>query len=126
MDLWREKFADCSDWIEAALQYTGGTHTLSDIEDGVEAGHFQLWPGKRAVIVTEIVVYPRLKACQFFLAGGDLDELKEMVPCVEAWAKDLGCTRMTLAGRRGWERSFLKGLGYVPKWTVLGKELQNG
>ncbi len=57
------------------------------------------------------------------VAGGNLDELKSMRPVIESWAKQLGCARVTLAGRKGWEKTFLKDEGYEPKWFMLSKEL---
>jgi len=109
--------------VEAALEYSGGTHGIEDIAEGLKSGRFQLWPADNSVIVTEIIVYPRLKNLHFFLAGGDLDELRLMQPLVESWGKDMGCTRVSLAGRKGWEKTFLKDRGYTPKWFVLGKDL---
>jgi hypothetical protein len=109
--------------VEAALEYSGGTHGIEDIAEGLKSGRFQLWPADNSVIVTEIIVYPRLKNLHFFLAGGDLDEIRLMQPLVESWGKSMGCTRVSLAGRKGWEKTFLKDRGYKPKWFVLSKDL---
>ena len=38
----------------------------------------QLWQGPRGCIVTEIVVYPRKKVLNLFLAGGELDQIVDM------------------------------------------------
>jgi len=122
MDTFAE-LARCRQWIEAALEYAGGTHTFNDIAAGVLGGRFQLWPNKNSAVVTEIVVYPQLKDLHYFLAGGNLDELKQMRPVIEDWGKSVGCTRVSLAGRRGWEKTFLKDEGYEPQWFVLAKEL---
>lgn len=113
----------CRKWIEDALQYAQGTHTFNDIAAAVLSDRFQIWPSNNAVVVTEIVVYPQLKDLHFFLAGGNLDELKAMRPIIESWGKSVGCTRVSLAGRKGWERTFLKDEGYKPNWFVLSKEL---
>ena len=109
--------------VEAALEYSGGTHNFDDIVEMVQCNQLQLWPAKDSVVLTEIIVYPRLKNLHYFLAGGDLDELSRMRPMIESWGKSLGCTRVTLAGRRGWQKSFLKDEGYSPQWSVLAKEL---
>lgn len=109
--------------VEAALEYSGGTHNFEDIIEMVEKQQLQLWPAKDSVVLTEIIVYPRLKNLHYFLAGGDLDELSRMRPLIESWGKSLGCTRVTLAGRRGWAKTFLKDEGYSPQWSVLAKEL---
>jgi len=109
--------------VEAALEYSGGTHGIEDIAEGLKKGRFQLWPADDSVVVTEIIVYPRLKNLHFFLAGGDLDELRLMRPLIESWAKSMGCTRVSLAGRQGWAKTFLRDEGYKPKWFVLSKDL---
>jgi hypothetical protein len=109
--------------VEAALEYSAGTHTIDDVAQGILDGKLQCWEGKESIIITEIVVYPRLKDLHYFLAGGDLDEISHMEPIVTAWGKSLGCTRVSIAGRKGWQKSFLKERGYEPKWSVLSKEL---
>jgi hypothetical protein len=109
--------------VEAALEYSGGTHNFDDVTEMVEKQQLQLWPAKDSVVLTEIIVYPRLKCLHYFLAGGDLDELSRMRPLIESWGKSVGCTRVTLSGRKGWQKSFLKDEGYSPQWSVLAKEL---
>ena len=118
-----EEFERLRHHVAAALEYSGGTHKVEDIAEGIRRGQFQLWPGKDSVVVTEIIVYPQLKDLHYFLAGGDLDELRLMRPIIESWGKEIGCSRVSLAGRKGWERTFLKGEGYEPKWFILCKDL---
>ena len=74
-------------------------------------------------MITEVVRYPRKTALNFWLAGGDLQELKTMLAPIEQWAREQGCERITLAGRRGWERTFMREAGYTPQWSVMAKEL---
>ena len=114
----------CIPIIESALQYSGGTHNINDIEQAITAKTMQFWPGAQSAVITEIQVYPRLKALHYFLAGGNLEELARMRPIIEHWAESIGCQRVTLAGRRGWIRSFLADEGYQEKWTVMSKELK--
>lgn len=111
--------------IEAALQYSGGTHTFEDIVEGVERGELQFWPGPDSVIVTEIAQYPRRKALHFFLAGGHLPELEAMTPEILAWGREQGCNQATLCGRRGWDRTFLTRTGWAvtQELVVLEKSL---
>ncbi len=124
----------CRAWIEAALPWCYGTHTIEDVERQIAEGRLQFWPGERCAVVTEIVEYPRLKALNFFLIGGDstspdglrgagLDELlTRMEPAIIEWAKAMGCTRVASAGRKGWER-VLSPLGYEKTLSVMLKEL---
>ena len=43
----------CRVWIEAALEYGGGTHLFEDIAEAISEGRMQLWPAKDSCIVTE-------------------------------------------------------------------------
>jgi hypothetical protein len=74
--------------VEAALEYSGGTHNFEDIAEMVEDHRFS-----------------------------------RMRPLIESWGKSVGCTRVTLAGRKGWAKTFLKDEGYSPQWAVLAKDL---
>lgn len=113
----------CRPWIEAALEYAGGTHTIEDVEAGIGAGRYQFWAGENAAIVTEIITYPRLKALHYWLIGGSLKELKDMERRISRWAKEeLGCSRATGIGRKGFERAF-QGEGYRFAWTCIVREL---
>ena len=85
----------------------------------VEAGSAQAWYGPRSVIVTQIDEQPRRKTLVFFLAAGDKRELEAMEPGVIAWGVENGCTLARMAGRKGWKRSFLMGLGWVDTNYVL-------
>ena len=118
-----EDFERLRHHVAAALEYSGGTHEIEDIAEGIRRGQFQLWSGRDSAVVTEIIVYPQLKDLHYFLAGGDLDELRLMRPLIEQWGKSIGCSRVSLAGRKGWERTFLKDEGYEPKWFILCKDL---
>jgi hypothetical protein len=121
---WQSEWDRCRPWIEAALEYTYGTHTIEDIYEGVVAGRFHFWPGKNAAIITEFNFYPRFKSINFFLVGGDKDELFEMEPLICEWAKAQGCTRVgPQFGRRGWAPD-LKAHSYtVATLTVSMKDL---
>lgn len=118
-------WARCKPYIEAALLKSPGGYLIDDVAAGIEAGDFQFWPGANCAVVTEIYHYPRSKALNFWLLGGDLKELLAMRPYVEAWAKAQGCTRVMgggMAEKRGWGR-VLRAFGYRPRWTIYTKEL---
>lgn len=118
----RSEWLRCRPWIEAALTYADGTHTIEDIEAGIASGRFQFWAGKRCALVTEIIEYPRLKALNFFLIGGDLGELMQLEPQISGWARAHGCSRALGVGRKGFERVFAAH-GFRPKWTYIAKDL---
>lgn len=113
----------CSPWIENALAYALGTHTIDDVWDMVQRGDAVFWPGKKSAVVTEFHEFPRLKSLHFWLCGGDLKELvRDMRPCIEAWGAAQGATRFTTAGRDGWQRA-MSPYGYTPQWHICAKDL---
>lgn len=113
----------CQPWIEAALEYSGGTHSLSDVIEGITSGKMQLWPSPKGCIVTEIVVYPRKKMLNVFLGGGELDQLLDMHKDVIAWSKAQGCEAITITGRFGWKKP-LKAHGWKPMHASFIKEIK--
>lgn len=117
-----EQFHARRKYIEDALEYTKGTHTLDDIWNGVVRGDLQFWPGDKSAIITEIQIYPQTKVMHIFLAGGDLEELLEMEKSVRAYAKTIGCNSMSISGRRGWLRIFERD-GWKEICTTIAKEL---
>lgn len=114
----------CRPWIEAALEYTGGTHVIEDIEDGIEAGEFVFFCSPSAAVVVEVITYPRMNVLNYFLIGGNLSELRrEIEPYVTKWGKEkMGCSRVIGIGRKGFERAFAPN-GFKPCWTAISKDL---
>ena len=112
----------CKPWLEAALELSGGTHTLDDVVQAIIKGEMQFWPAPKGCAVTEIVNYPRKKVLHIFLAGGEMEQIIDMDDSAVEFAKMNGCTGMSIAGRRGWKR-VLKDKGYEETFTVLGKDI---
>ena len=111
----------CRKWIEDALEYSGGTHNFDDVAQGIIEGRMQLWPAERGCAVTEIVLYPRIKVLHVFLAGGEMDQIIDMIDSAVEWSKTQGCTSMTISGGHGWQKVLSKH-GVQPVMTVLKKE----
>lgn len=120
---WLAEFMRLSKHVEAALDYAGGTHELSDIAAGLDSGQFNMFTGPDSIVITEFIEYPRKKALHIFLAGGHLDELERLLKMVEGLARRAGCTRVSLCGREGWSRSFMSKAGYKPNSRVMYKDL---
>lgn len=112
----------CRPWLEAALERSGGTHTLDDVVQAIIKGEMQFWPAPKGCAVTEIVNYPRKKVLHIFLAGGEMEQIIDMDDSAVEFAKMNGCTGMSIAGRKGWKR-VLKDKGYEEAFTVLGKDI---
>jgi len=112
----------CRKWIEAALEYSGGTHEYEDIVNSIKKGYMQFWPAENGCAVTEIVTFPRKKVFHIFLAGGEKNQIVDMDESAVEFAKAQGCTGMTIAGRRGWARVLLT-KGWTEAFTTLSKEI---
>jgi hypothetical protein len=108
--------------IEAALEYSGGTHLFEDVKEAILDGRMQLWPYGNSCAVTEIVEYARKKVIHVFLAGGQMDEVVGGIESVAEWGRQQGCQSMTMSGRKGWERILDKS-GFRPVMVVMEKEL---
>lgn len=111
-------------WIASALEMGAGTHTLDDVIAGLEAGDYQLWTTDKAACVTEIIVFPRKKALNFWLMGGDLaDAMERIEPVARAWGSDRGCSLFLgyAIERPGWDRALRK-FGYAPGWRVFWRQ----
>lgn len=119
---WTE-FNRCQKWLEDALEYNDTGLTIEDVRRGLVEGKYSFLPGRNCAVVLEHYETPKGKHLNYFLAAGNFAELESMLKPVEAWAKDIGVTRITVFGRRGWEKSFLKDNGYRPHWVVLTKDL---
>lgn len=112
----------CAPWIEAALAYSGGTHTPQDVAEAIRAGTMQLWPAPKGCVVTEIVDFPRKRVCNVFLAAGEMAQVLDMRGDLAAWAKAQGCAALTAYGRKGWERVAAR-FGWTSPHVFLSKEL---
>ena len=116
-------FERSAEQITRALKYTGGTHQLSDVFDAIAEGEMQLWSGGSSVMITKIVDEPRRRDLHFFLVAGDMDEVRSLYSVVLDWGRAKGCEVATMAGRPGWERTFLADEGWTKTLIVMEKEL---
>ena len=109
--------------LQRALDQAHG-YDIDDVRRAVEEGRMLLWPAGNSAVVTQIIERPRGKELYFFLAAGDLRELKILYPIIMEWGRELGCTRAAFVGRRGWERSFLtREEGWDSSLVVYDKEI---
>ncbi len=90
--------------IEAALSYADNSYSFDQIVAGVLTGRLHFYPLGSAFLITEIQKYPNWSAYHIFLAGGDFKEIIAFQPDMLENAKALGCAKLTMTGRRGFER----------------------
>lgn len=121
LEFYRAQLDRCWPWLKDALDHAGGTHDKEHLWDMIEHGDAQLWPTPNAAMLTSIERYPTgLIALRGWLSGGDLKEIQEWEPVIAAWAKNAGCQRVIICGRRGWLRAFK---GYQERATVMTRDL---
>lgn len=96
--------------LERALSSQYNRIDIDDVRDMIERKEAQLWAlhdgVTKAVMVTEIIEYKKLKAVKIWLVTGtELDTwLDTLIETVGQWAKAQGCTVMEFTGRKGWEK----------------------
>ncbi|HKO32825.1 MAG TPA: hypothetical protein VJY85_03665, partial [Candidatus Limnocylindria bacterium] len=90
--------------FERALAHAGNTHSISDVLDQMREQRAVCWRNGDSVIVTEVVVSPRVRACNYWIVAGRLHECAELQPAIDAWAISEGCSVATATGRMGWLR----------------------
>lgn len=120
---WLSEFIRCRKWIEDALEYSLGTHNVQDLLDDVATNELQLWSSDKAVIITQILVYPRKKLLHAPIVAGNLEGVAEMTPSVIEFAKFIECQGITTAGRKGWERTFLREYNFKPAYNCMLMEI---
>ena len=113
---WEIQWERCKPWIEKAVKHQDG-YTIDDIEDKIRQGIFHLWPGKKSAMITEFVVFPQYRALNLLFCGGKYEELAEMLPYIEDFARRAQVKRLYGGGRKGWLRK-LKGLGFEPEYLI--------
>jgi hypothetical protein len=102
---WEIQWERCKPWIEKAVKHQDG-YTIDDIEDKIRQGIFHLWPGKKSAMITNLL-----------FCGGKYEELAEMLPYIEDFARRAQVKRLYGGGRKGWLRK-LKGLGFEPEYLI--------
>jgi len=118
------------DYIQAALDRSGGYADHEHIKDQIKNNLMQLWVAwsekdKKvyAVGVTELKQYPKYKTMNFrILTGEERVHWFKFLDAMETWARSQGVKKMELYARPGWER-LLKPNGYVKTHVQLDKAL---
>lgn len=114
--------------VEAALAQSAGRLDADDVLELLTSGGMQLWalitsegePEVAAVLVTEIMDYPRKRVLDLSLMGGSRMELwLDALPVLEQWAAQQGIHQVQIHGRRGWARV----TGYPERGALLVKEI---
>lgn len=100
--------------IELALKSDAGRMTANDLKDKIEEKSAQLWAihdGKiHAVMTTEIINYPQLRAVRIITVTGKDSEqwLDLLIDTISRWGAENGAHVIEFVGRKGWQKSLTK------------------
>ena len=116
--VFQQAWAQASPFLQKAIdRCCDGTWQIEDVKQAVMAGRMQFWPMKGAALVTEILEFPRKKALNCWLCGGNMKELERVLPSLEHFARANDCYALYGAGRKGWIRHMLQ-FGWSPDYHV--------
>ena len=101
---------DFAPQIRRALDYDPSPHSLADVAEQLRSGKAQAWQEGDGLILTQVLDGGVLN---YWIAAGKMADVLALIPRIEAWARERGCTQATMTGRRGWSK-VLTGLG----WTI--------
>lgn len=110
-----QMWARCRPHIVRAIDHRSQT-SIAEVENRLAEGRAWFWPEANSAAVLQMA-----KECHIWLAAGSMREIVAAVPAVEDWARGQGCDRLTIQGRKGWDR-VLSPLGFIPQ-TMLTKGL---
>jgi len=127
-----------SRYLRQVLPHGQGESTLTDYLTKILTGYAQCWavleggttddPSEVHIVgcgLTEFLNYSQHKTLHIIaFSGSNFEEQSNVFPTVEQFAKDNGCARIEMWGRKGWINKLPK---YVPGWeeayTVMSKNI---
>lgn len=82
------------------------THSYDDVCRLVISGEYRINAHKNAFWISTLQMFPNCSVYFIFIAGGNLDDVKDAIPVMQAQAKALGADKISMAGRVGWKKIF--------------------
>jgi len=79
-------------------------YSVEELERSIGQGKTLLFPGQNSAVTAVKAEYGTTSVLQITWAVGELDEIRALLPGVEAVARILGCKEVLIEGRKGWER----------------------
>lgn len=122
-----DKYQDIlSPYMESFVTLLKGRYEYNDIFEQIKSGKWKLWVTHQglelqAVIITQIVEYPRVREFQILLCHGeDYKKWYDLISEMEAYAGLSGCNKIAALGRTGWEKIMH---GYKKSYICLERDL---
>ena len=110
--------------IREAIAKSPEPYTEAEVLESVSTGYAKMFKADDSIMILTLQEHgDGSRSAHCWMASGKLDTIKnELMPQAEKWAKDNGCNRATIEGRRGWAR-VLRDAGYREETVTLGKQL---
>jgi hypothetical protein len=105
--------------VNGVLADDGGLMTLEDIIALARVGRMQVFHRDDAVVVTELLTFPRGRRVNGILAAGNLRSILEIESEVEAFARREGADAIVTHGRPGWARVGRRTGWSLQSWCYL-------
>lgn len=113
-------------FLAAAVEMTGGRHSMMSTQEQLRSGHMQLFLAVKddvpiAAAVTQVLEYPAASwAVVLFCGGKGLPDWgKDGIAAIEDWARRCGCSGVEIIGPAGWAMA----LGYEKPASIIQKVL---
>ena len=117
-------------WVATALRRGKADQSPDDVRRHIERGTMRLWlawsdgePKPRGVWITEVLESARGRFCNIVvLAGEQFETWHPLVGYLSDWARENGCVRLTMVGRKGWTRR-LRAAGWREAAVTLERQI---
>ena len=123
------RWAEIKPYVDKALEHAIDEHTAHDWFLAVMRGDAEVWEaivGDKTMSfgIVKVNHFPQHSQLQMVTAAGEgWDEYgPEALEYAEFVAEQIGCKRVTVWGRPGWQKK-MKSLGYEHAYTVMSKEV---
>lgn len=112
--------------VDSFVALLKGRYGRDDVFEQIKEGNWTLWVTHedsklKAVIITQVMTYPKIKEFQILLCHGEnYKDWCYLISKMEEYAKLLGCDKMVALGRMGWEKILP---GYKRSYVCIEREL---
>lgn len=124
----REYWPIVKNEVERALAGDGGRMTIDDLYAMLDKGTAQIWAlhngDLKAVMTTQILNYPQIRAVRIITVTGKEMELwlDVLIDTISRWGKEQGADVIDFVGRVGWDKVLSK-RGFVNKQIFMTKPI---